>query len=343
LLLPSSFHVSLNIIEPITSAFLGAIRIGEHIVEPDSEISDNSKLVSGETPLSVVEVSKTRVQDMPADLTHEEKVNWIDGHALKWIQEGVPWRLEVPKLVPGYFNRPYGRAYGLHDLYINGPIAAYRKEVDFCRDIVPFALPDDIILQSLDGNHKIPREKFLIELARAIRKDPTLRFQKVLAPDGISWRTGLGSQGLMINMNPVVRAMQDWLHQCIALYQARPREMLSPTLLKLGGRGARMNSFWGHAHLKAGKEVPHIHRDGFISGVFYVRLPSELSALSNKSQNGCLRFGESLIDVPSPNHKELTLKPVEGCLFVFPGYIPHRILEFGPTAEPRISISFDAL
>jgi hypothetical protein len=77
----------LDIIEPITSAFLDVIRIGEHIIEPDSEISDNSKLVSGETPLSVVAVSKTRVQDMPADLIHEEKVNWINDHALKWIQE----------------------------------------------------------------------------------------------------------------------------------------------------------------------------------------------------------------------------------------------------------------
>jgi hypothetical protein len=255
----------------------------------------------------------------------------------------VPWRLEVQKFVPGYFKLPYGHAYGLHDLYINGPIAAYKKQVDFRRDIVPFALPDDIILELPDGNQAIPREKFLIALAKAIAKDPTIQFQKNLAPNFISWRTGQREQGLMTNMDPVVRAMRDWLHQCIARYQTRPREMLSPTLLQLSGRVARMTSLWGHTHLKVGKDEPHIHRDGFISGTFYVRLPSEISAPSNKSQNGCLRFGESLIDVPSANHMELTLKPAEGLLFVFPGYIPHRVIEFGPTAEHRISMSFDAL
>ena len=135
----------------------------------------------------------------------------------------------------------------MHDLYINGPIAKYRKEVGLRRDIVPFVLPDDIVHQSPDGNQTIPRDKYLIDLAKAIGKDPTLRFYKILATDGISSRTGPGPQGLMINMDPVVRAMRDWLHQCIARFQAGPREMWSPTLLRFGERGARMKNLGARA------------------------------------------------------------------------------------------------
>ena len=100
---------------------------------------------------------------------------------------------------------------------------------------------------------------------------------------------------------------------------------------------------WGLVARALGSERPCIHGFGFVSGVFYVEPPSEVSQASTDVRRGWLRFAESLVNRQPLSPRQITLKPVAGTLFLFPGYIPHRILEFNAGEEERICISFDAL
>lgn len=280
--------------------------------------------------------------DMPSDANALEKVEWLNQHIPELILSGTPWRQDLIGDFPDYLNSPYGLGYFMHDCYLNGPIEAYDRAVDIRRDIVAFGLPDDIELESPSGRRQMARETFLADLADAVRQEPSLKFQSWREPESKSWRTAMGNRGLMISEEPVVRAFRAWLTQRIFQYRQRLVDLEYHLVTRLTTHGANLRSMWGLVTQRQGFEVPHIHRDGFISGVFYVNLPREITEAAPGEQPGWLRFGESLIKKTPPHPRQITLRPTAGCLFVFPGYIPHRILEFDPSVDERICISFDA-
>lgn len=111
---------------------------------------------------------------------------------------------------------------------------------------------------------------------------------------------------------------------------------------QITGRG-RLKS-WAVLMHRHGYETPHIHPDGLVSGVYYVRLPAVVSAKeaqAKPSHQGWIEFGEPdpvyKMRRPPPVHK---LRPMEGQMLLFPSYQWHRTIPFDSDQE-RLSIAFD--
>ena len=97
---------------------------------------------------------------------------------------------------------------------------------------------------------------------------------------------------------------------------------------------------WAVLMERHGHETPHIHPDGLISGVYYVRLP-EVVAQHDAAGAGWIEFGapDPLFATrrPAPTRK---VQPVAGTMLLFPSYFWHRTIPFD-TQEERLSIAFD--
>ncbi len=93
--------------------------------------------------------------------------------------------------------------------------------------------------------------------------------------------------------------------------------------------------------LKAdGKHPPHIHEDSWLSGVYYVRIPSAVNEMSDERE-GWLEFGRPDYAVPDEFEPDVTVvKPEEGVALFFPSYFFHGTIPF-TGSEERIGIAFD--
>jgi len=90
-----------------------------------------------------------------------------------------------------------------------------------------------------------------------------------------------------------------------------------------------------------GNLTPHIHLDGYVSGVYYPQLPDVVGAPEH-GHAGFFELG------PPPEQFPLTapvdsmsIQPEEGLMILFPSYFYHRTVPFEST-QRRISIAFDA-
>jgi len=98
---------------------------------------------------------------------------------------------------------------------------------------------------------------------------------------------------------------------------------------------------WAIVMESEGHQVPHIHPTGWISGVYYPRLPAFEAAAREDAAAGCLEFGAPPPDIPFAGEPHLkTVRPEEGKLVLFPSYFYHRTIPF-EAETARVSIAFD--
>ncbi|MEA3051545.1 MAG: hypothetical protein QOG72_448 [Sphingomonadales bacterium] len=117
-----------------------------------------------------------------------------------------------------------------------------------------------------------------------------------------------------------------------------------------GGRDPWAQARPGAAHLKAwgliqsggDYETWHIHRGGWLSGVYYIQVPSGVAA--DGTGSGCIEYGpppsvaEAMPDLVQPRR----YAPRPGMLLVAPSHYPHRTIPTG-SREHRISFAFDVV
>ena len=97
---------------------------------------------------------------------------------------------------------------------------------------------------------------------------------------------------------------------------------------------------WATVLGSGGHQSSHIHRDGWLSGVYYSQLPDLIRA-NTPNHAGWIEFGRQQYYPKSQSRPRVqVLQPVEGNLFLFPSYFYHRTLPFNSERQ-RISISFD--
>ncbi len=98
---------------------------------------------------------------------------------------------------------------------------------------------------------------------------------------------------------------------------------------------------WGTLLRDGGHQIPHMHPLGWLSGIYYVRLPKDMS--KGASHAGWIEFGS-----PPSRYRvtgritRRTVEPKPGRLVLFPSYFYHRTMPFA-SAEPRLSIAFDVM
>ena len=101
-------------------------------------------------------------------------------------------------------------------------------------------------------------------------------------------------------------------------------------------------SGWGVRMWSGGFQVPHYHKDAWVSGVYYVQLPEPVKH-SPTTQDGWIEFGrgpEDLFWDSAPRTRRI--QPEEGLLIAFPSYAWHRTLPFDDACE-RLCISFNVV
>lgn len=90
-----------------------------------------------------------------------------------------------------------------------------------------------------------------------------------------------------------------------------------------------------------GFETWHVHQFGWLSGVYYVRIPDSIA--NGTTKDGCLGFGLP-DDLAGPDGAavfgEHLVRPHEGMMMTFPSQCYHRTYPHG-TGEKRICVAFD--
>jgi tetratricopeptide (TPR) repeat protein len=87
---------------------------------------------------------------------------------------------------------------------------------------------------------------------------------------------------------------------------------------------------------------PHVHYAGYISGVYYPKIPQPIGA-PDQGRAGWFEFGGNPERFPCQAVPETrAIQPREGLMLLFPSYFYHRTLPF-TSSEPRVSIAFDAV
>jgi tetratricopeptide (TPR) repeat protein len=99
---------------------------------------------------------------------------------------------------------------------------------------------------------------------------------------------------------------------------------------------------WAAVLDRQGNLLPHIHYDGYVSGVYYCRIPAPIGS-AGQGQAGWFELGR----LPDPLGAGIAaavraIEPREGMMILFPSYFYHRTIPFA-ASEPRISIAFDAM
>lgn len=171
-------------------------------------------------------------------------------------------------------------------------------------------------------------------LAAAAASHPTLH----RAPLRHATAAGLHSGSLLIDPPPAIQSLQRALHQAVEDYcQALPDAPEHPFVL---WRPKAMTlDLWCVVMERGGHQVPHIHPEAWVSGVYYPRLPDALG--SNGDSAGFLAFGEPDRNFPRRTESRIvTVRPEEGLLVLFPSYFFHRTIPFEAEGT-RISVAFD--
>ena len=89
-----------------------------------------------------------------------------------------------------------------------------------------------------------------------------------------------------------------------------------------------------------GWHPPHIHESSWLSGVYYVRVPSAIND-SSAEHAGWLQFGVPDCKMPENYTPDVTVtKPEEGLAVTFPSYFFHGTIPYAGDGE-RIGIAFD--
>jgi len=94
---------------------------------------------------------------------------------------------------------------------------------------------------------------------------------------------------------------------------------------------------WSNRLKKEGFNLPHIHPSGWISGVFYLKVPSKI-----KNNEAGIQFhlnGDDFI-IKNENLPIKTVKPQAGDIVLFPSSLFHSTVPFN-SSEERICIAFD--
>jgi len=166
---------------------------------------------------------------------------------------------------------------------------------------------------------------------------PTLTHE----PHNMATRDGQQTENLAIDPKGPIQQLEDMIVDAYDDYLSVIKELnghpyvpLIPELRKI--------DIWGTVLGRQGHQAAHMHRNAWVSGVYYAQLPDIMHG-ENEDRAGWIEFGRPPDEFPcSVEHDVRLFEPREGRMFMFPSYEYHRTIPF-ESAEQRISIAFDLL
>jgi len=180
---------------------------------------------------------------------------------------------------------------------------------------------------------------FCGRLAALVAADPSL----VASPMSKATRGGLQTGELDLGSDPALAALAGLVEDAVTSYVRRlppPAGAASAAAAGSARVGWSLRA-WGTILEEGGYQLPHIHPQGWVSGVYYLALPADMQAAGE--QAGWLEFGGApgrfRVSTPPPT---VAVEPRIGRLVLFPSYFYHRTLAFRST-QRRLSIAFDVV
>lgn len=170
-------------------------------------------------------------------------------------------------------------------------------------------------------------------LAEYVSTHPTLR-------GGIlSTENGQHTGELLEQPPAVMRALEGRIHEAVRAYMdALPEDPEHPAV-KFRPQRYRLSS-WGVVMNDRGHERPHVHPNGWLSGVLYLQLPAVIDDLERKPE-GWLEFGRPTSALGFKQPPVLRhARPDYGRIWLFPSFFYHGTVPFR-SEQRRICIAFD--
>lgn len=179
--------------------------------------------------------------------------------------------------------------------------------------------------------------EFNAALAQHVRMHPSLIKQPLTG----ATRHGSHTDELSVEPKGPIAAFEAIVNEAVRDYlQSLPAETEHPYLAQRP-RTWRL-TVWGVILGAQGYQDPHMHASGWVSGVYYARVPRAVEA-GAAEKAGWIEFGRPPTEFYRGDVLELrTVKPEEGLLLLFPSYLYHRTIPY-QSDEERISIAFDAI
>lgn len=186
---------------------------------------------------------------------------------------------------------------------------------------------------------------FNTQLGRCIETDPSL----LLNPLGKATRLGGQTGELDLDAHPALRALGELINTAVrdsADFFRRTGLATHPIMARAADRWTLR--VWGTVLGPGGHQVSHMHPLGWLSGVYYVRVPKDMQRPPDDVGDPALTPGA--LEFSRPPKRLLVQAPAEvrvvapqaGRLVLFSSAFYHRTIPFH-SSEKRISIAFDAM
>ena len=180
-------------------------------------------------------------------------------------------------------------------------------------------------------------DSFNTALVQHIVNHPSLTYEL----DGHATRKGKHTGELLTEPKGPMATFERMINRAVEAYRAtldadydHPVARTAPNKWKL--------TAWSVVLEEAGHQIPHIHESGWLSGVYYPKVPRDMGP-SEDDPTGWIEFGlpQDLYQVRHTPPLKL-FEPVEGKMILFPSYFFHRTVPTG-SQDLRVSIAFDVM
>ncbi|NKB21494.1 MAG: tetratricopeptide repeat protein [Alphaproteobacteria bacterium] len=175
-------------------------------------------------------------------------------------------------------------------------------------------------------------------LIKALVNHPSCEWER----SGTTTIEGAQTENLLNDTNPLIKSFVSLLTAKIETYiQRQDIDPNDPFLAKIPE--SWNYSIWATILKNDGHQIPHLHPSGWLSGVYYLEVPSDIMDKENSGQQGWIEFGApgyGIEPVRPPNVRRIM--PVPGKLIFFPSSFFHQTIPLSGKAQ-RISIAFDVL
>lgn len=208
---------------------------------------------------------------------------------------------------------------------------AVDRFVDYENDVVARALPTpsgyadmDAFNEALHAELEKQHEQGSLPLDQTMRGGTQIPDNLFKAPSGA--------------VLEIKNLITDAVHEFIDGLKADPDH----PFLRYINRDFQFAGAWSTILYGAGYDASHIHNEGWLSGVYYVKVP-DLPEESWESGEGCIQFGAPPEEfVSAKNRTKRLIRPQQGLMVLFPSYVWHGVQPF--TQEGlRHSIAFDII
>lgn len=180
------------------------------------------------------------------------------------------------------------------------------------------------------------RTAFHRALAEEIAQEPTLAYQRNTT------RFGYQTDDIGFARTPALQALNAALTAAVHRRADAARAHPQHPFHHAAPKDFRLYS-WGVILKEKGYQAPHFHPHGWLSGVYYIEVPADISA-ADPARAGWIEFGrgDERWNRAGTAMPVTQLRPEEGVLFTFPSFFWHNTRPV-QSDRRRISFAFDVI